>query len=39
VLEDEEQMISNALGIFLAGFERISENSAEIRRAPMKAVG
>jgi AcrR family transcriptional regulator len=39
VLEDEEQMISNALGIFLAGFERISENSAEIRRAPIKAVG
>ena len=39
VLEDKEQMISDALDVFLAGFERISETSAYIRRAPTKVVG
>jgi AcrR family transcriptional regulator len=39
VLEDKGQVIRDALEVFLAGFERISENSAEIRRAPMKVVG
>jgi AcrR family transcriptional regulator len=39
VLEDKGQMISAALEVFLAGFERISENSAEIRRAPIKVAG
>ena len=39
VLEDKEQMISDALDVFLAGFERISETSADIRRAPIKVVG
>lgn len=38
VLEDKGQMISGALEVFLAGFERISENSAEIRRASIKVV-
>jgi AcrR family transcriptional regulator len=39
VLEDKGQMISDALDIFLAGFERISEVSADIKRPPMKVVG
>src|ERR1700704_3894135 len=39
VLEDKGQMICGALEVFLAGFQRISENSAEIRRAPIKVVG
>lgn len=39
VLEDKGQMISGALEVFLAGFERISENSAEMRRARMTVVG
>jgi len=39
VLEDKEQMISHALDVFLAGFERISEASAYIRRTPVKVVG
>jgi AcrR family transcriptional regulator len=39
VLEDKGQMISDALDVFLAGFERISEASAEIRRTPMKVAG
>jgi AcrR family transcriptional regulator len=39
VLEDKGQMISEALDVFLAGFERISETSADVRRAPMKVVG
>jgi len=39
VLEDKGQMISDALDVFLAGFERIAEASADIRRAPMKVVG
>jgi hypothetical protein len=39
VLEDKGQMISDALDVFLAGFERISETSADIRRAPVRVVG
>jgi AcrR family transcriptional regulator len=39
VLEDKGKMISDALEVFLAGFERISENSDELRRAPIKVVG
>jgi len=39
VLEDKERIISDALDIFLAGFARVAETSAEIRRAPMKVVG
>ena len=39
VLEDKGQMISDALDVFLAGFERISETSADIRRGPIKVVG
>jgi len=39
VLEDKEQVISDALDVFLAGFERVNETSAEIRRAPIKVVG
>jgi hypothetical protein len=39
VLEDKEQMISNALNVFLAGFERVFGAAAAPRRAPVKAVG
>ena len=39
VLEDKGQMIRDALDVFLAGFERIAEASADIRRAPMKVAG
>jgi hypothetical protein len=39
VLEDKGQMISDALDVFLAGFERISETSADIQRAPVRVVG
>jgi AcrR family transcriptional regulator len=39
VLEDKVQMISGALEVFLAGFERFSENSADMRRARIKVVG
>ena len=39
VLEDKAQMISDALDIFLAGFERIAENAADRRRAPVKVAG
>jgi AcrR family transcriptional regulator len=39
VLEDKEQMISDALDVFLAGFQRISEAPADIRRTPMKVAG
>src|ERR1700730_6089318 len=39
VLEDKGQMISDALDIFLAGFERISETSADNRRTLVKIVG
>ena len=39
VLEDKGQMISDALDVFLAGFERISETSADTQRAPVRVVG
>ena len=39
VLEDKAQMIRDALDIFLAGFERISEGSVDRRRAPVKVAG
>ncbi|MCA6121904.1 TetR/AcrR family transcriptional regulator [Bradyrhizobium sp. WSM 1704] len=39
VLEDKAQMISDALDIFLAGFERIAESAADRRRAPVKVAG
>src|SRR5712671_391415 len=39
VLEDKGQMIRDALDVFLAGFERVAEASADIRRAPMKVAG
>ena len=39
VLEDKEQMISDALDVFLAGFERVSESAVDVRRAPVKVVG
>jgi AcrR family transcriptional regulator len=39
VLEDKEQMISDALNAFLASFERTYASPAAHRRAPVKAVG
>ena len=39
VLEDKARMISDALDIFLAGFERIAESAADRRRAPVKVAG
>ena len=39
VLEDKEQMIGDALDVFLAGFERINETSVDFRRAPIKVAG
>jgi AcrR family transcriptional regulator len=39
VLEDKAQMISDALDIFLAGFERIAESSTDRPRAPVKVIG
>src|SRR5260370_42453250 len=39
VLEDKEQMISDALDAFLAGFERVFGTEASTRRAPGEAVG
>ena len=39
VLEDKERIIADALDVFLAGFARVAETSAEVRRAPMKVVG
>jgi hypothetical protein len=39
VLEDKEQMIIDALDIFLAGFERVFGTAAAETRAPVKAVG
>ena len=39
VLEDKEQMISNALDVFLAGFERVFGAAVTPGRAPVKAVG
>ena len=39
VLEDKAKMISDALDIFLAGFERMAESATDRRRAPIKVVG
>src|SRR6266700_1443009 len=39
VLEDKEQMISDARDDFLAGFERIYKAAFDLRRASVKAVG
>jgi hypothetical protein len=39
VLEDKEQMISDALDVFLAGFERVFGAAVAPRRAPVNAVG
>ena len=39
VLEDKKQMISDALDVFLAGFERVFATPAASRRPPVKAVG
>jgi len=39
VIEDKERIISDALDVFLVGFARVAETSAEVRRAPMKVVG
>ena len=39
VLEDKDRVIGDALDVFLAGFERVNETSADVRRAPIKVVG
>jgi hypothetical protein len=40
VLDDKEQMIDDALDVFLAGFERMFGSAATgVRRPPVKAVG
>ena len=39
VLEDKEQMIGDALDIFLVGFERAVGTRVPLRRTPVKAVG
>jgi len=39
VLEDKEQMIGNALDVFLAGFERVFGAAVAHRRASVKAFG
>jgi AcrR family transcriptional regulator len=39
VLEDKDRVIGDALDVFLAGFERVNETSADFRRAPIKVVG
>jgi hypothetical protein len=39
VLEDKEQMISGALDVFLAGFERVFGTTVGSERAAVKAVG
>src|SRR5665213_421818 len=39
VLEDKEQMISDALDVFLAGFERVFATAGGPRQPPVKAVG
>ena len=39
VLEDKEQMISDALDAFLAGFAKVFGTVANLPRAPVKAVG
>jgi hypothetical protein len=39
VLEDKEQMISDALDVFLAGFEQVFGTAVGPGRAPVKVVG
>ena len=39
VLEDKEQMISDALDVFLAGFERVFGAAGRAQRPPVKAAG
>jgi hypothetical protein len=39
VFEDKEQMISDALDVFLAGFQRVFGNAICAGRPPVKAVG
>jgi AcrR family transcriptional regulator len=39
VLEDKAQMISDALDVFLAGFERTAENSTDRPRTRIKIIG
>jgi AcrR family transcriptional regulator len=39
VLTDKERMISDALDVFLAGFEQINESSVDSRRVPITVVG
>jgi AcrR family transcriptional regulator len=39
VLEDKQQMIADALDVFLAGYERVFRIAAATRRRPVKAVG
>jgi hypothetical protein len=39
VLEDKEQVISDALDVFLAGFGQVFAKPDAPRRAPVKAVG
>jgi AcrR family transcriptional regulator len=39
VLEDKAQMISDALDIFLAGFETMAEDTTNRRRTPVKVAG
>jgi hypothetical protein len=39
VLEDKAQMIGDALDVFLAGFEQISDRTPDRRRTPLKAIG
>jgi AcrR family transcriptional regulator len=39
VLDDKEQMISDALEVFLAGFNRVSAAAVTTRRAAVKVVG
>jgi hypothetical protein len=39
VLEDKQQMIADAVYLFLAGYERVFGIAVATRRAPVKAVG
>jgi AcrR family transcriptional regulator len=39
VLEDKDRVISDALDVFLAGFERVNETSVDARRTRIKVVG
>ena len=39
VLEDKQQMISDALDVFLAGFERVFGGTVDTGRAPVTAAG